>query len=169
MPSKILINFFFPVLKLQIRGLVAVPSAQPVAQLLIPILIILLYLTWIFFRCDSPGLLALQLMFLNLSRSNQLINVVIVTGNPGFFFPNPYLQPTTLWVFEPKNSQNGPEMTEIHVCAKQYFLLFGPYLHQFLSVLDVLGLVLQVVDTGICTHTCTCLYPTHNPCGFQNP
>jgi len=36
--------------------------------------------------------------------------------------------------------QNGPEMTEI--CTKQYFLLFGPYLHQFLSVLDVLGLVL---------------------------
>ena len=93
-----------------------------------------------FFRCDSPGLLALQLMFLNLSRSNQLINVVIVVGNPGGFFFQPVPLPATLLIFEPKNSQNGPEMTEI--CAKQYFQLFGPYLHQFLSVLDVLGLVL---------------------------
>ena len=53
--------------------------------------------------------------------------IVIVTGNPGVFFfqPVPLPQgplPETPRVFEPKNSQNGPEMTEI--CAKQYFLLF---------------------------------------------
>ena len=57
--------------------------------------------------------------------------LVITMGNPGVFFSNPHSYPVplpqgplpaTLRVFEPKNGQNSPEMTDI--CAKQYFLLF---------------------------------------------
>jgi hypothetical protein len=66
-----------------------------------------------------------------------------------------------------KNGQNSQEMREI--CSNYYFIVNGSYLTQNLTVLGVLGLVLNLTGMAFHTRTRTRRYPYRLPAGVPIP